>query len=386
MLAHQVVERVAYMFGQEKTLDELSAVDRGDARIGSEDVVLGSAYIKPPTTTRDWRGRVLLMRKKGSEQMNMGYVSLEMTWQQRKLPESEVLATSYYIDFAGMGISVMSPLTSGMISKRPRISGVLNGSGDESDEEDRELLSQHRPGDEFLYFCIQGVKAKADQYKHGNIACKVEVQRFQLDNQRADAAYPTLFSRAEEVPPDKPMLQMQVIQLPTQPVTTFEMFEILLQAMEIKLDLSLAFHLLDFCNAIEYTQDVAAEDPERSQLLSNRTMLKEVFYSAHDSRVVKGEGSLGSDLYFRFLNLMPVRLKLSLSINSDIPLSRILPSIESSPLLKPIAVVIMSASSLIANIDEAQLLLNCMCVQHLLASQQVIINTIKQHYTNQASC
>lgn len=374
---------MAYLFGHEKTLDELSAKERGDARISAKDLVVGSAYIKPPMRKRDWQGRVLLMRKKGLEQVDMGYVSLEMTWQQREVPESEVLATSYYMDFAGMGISIMSPLTSGMIIKRPQKSHIL--SEDEDDEDDQQRL-QHRPGDEFLYFSIQGVKAKADQFKDGKMACKMEVQRFQLDNQRADAVYPILFSRAEEAPPQTPMLQMQVIKLPTQYPTMYEMLEILLQAMEFKLDLSFIFYMLDFLDAIKYVEDEIGADPEESLTSLSKAMLKDVFYCARKSHVVEGEGSLGDDVYFRWLNLMPVKLKLSFKINSDIPLARVLPSLESSALLKPIAVVIMSASTFIANIDEAQLCLNCLCVQHLFASQQVINNMVTQHYTNQASC
>ena len=155
--------------------------------------------------------------------------------------------------------------------------------------------------------------------------------------------------------------------------------------MEIKLDLAFIFNMLDFLKAIEYAEDEIELNPEQSQMSLNNLLLKDVFYCARKSRAVMDEGSLGADLYFRLLNLMPVKLKLSFKINSDIPLARVLPSLESRALLRPIAVVIMSASTFIANIDEAQLCLNCLCVQHLFASRQVVNNMVKQHYTNQAS-
>ena len=395
----QTVETVAYLFGQEKTLGELSAKDRGDARLSSGDWAVGCAYIKPPTT-RDWRGRVLLTKqKKGGQQVGVGFVSVEMSWQQRKLPLSEVLENRYLINFAGMGVSIMSPLTtsSEVAQMEKGASAAAESSEDEDEDENTQSkedrvaqLTEHTPGDEFMYLSILGVQAKADQYKDGKLACNVRVKRFQLDNQRADAANATLFSRTQEVPIDKPMLQMQVIKLPHDCRTTFELVEILLQALELKLDLSFVFHLLDFLQAIDYdagVQDEADEDSElqRVEASSSHAMLKDIFYCGDERRAGEDASELGADLYFGRLNLFPIKLKLSFSMNSDMPLSRVLPSLESNALLQPVAVVIMSASSFLANIDEAQLSLNCLDVQHLLGSQQFIQNIVTQHFTNQVT-
>jgi hypothetical protein len=146
----------------------------------------------------------------------------------------------------------------------------------------------HMPVDELLYLTFLGLTlefAQDDQV----VTTEVKLNHFQLDNMTDDGSFPVVLYPKHE--PDRASLHLQSIQNKSAVgVKRYEYFTVLLQALDIKLELSLLMDLKDFAEEMLSGHTQPTEQERRE---SERGIQKKLFAAVDDE----------DKLYFEILDI-----------------------------------------------------------------------------------
>ena len=146
----------------------------------------------------------------------------------------------------------------------------------------------HMPVDELLYLTFLGLTLEFAQDDQA-VTTDVKLNHFQLDNMTDDGSFPVVLYPKHE--PERASLHLQSIRNKSAVgVKRYEYFTVLLQALDIKLELSLLMDLKDFAEEMLSGHKQPTEQERRE---SERGIQKKLFAAVDDE----------DKLYFEILDI-----------------------------------------------------------------------------------
>ncbi|XP_048240040.1 vacuolar protein sorting-associated protein 13A-like isoform X2 [Haliotis rufescens] len=219
------------------------------------------------------------------------------------------------------------------------------------------------------------------QYRHSehHMSVYARVQRLQLDNQLTDAYFPTLLCPAP-IPQyilrktgTKPFIELSLMRrtVPERNIDTFRYFKVLIQEFNICVDKGFVLSLLDVFSSL-YTTPPESHQLHSDLLVAQRSLqeVADVMIAARPQRV-----------YFEFLHLSPLKMRVSFSLNGTPHMVNQKPSTFTSDIVD---FFLNSVGATLTEIKAVELRMAYFQRRGALLSTNQLLAQIRSHYTQQA--